>query len=88
MLRQPPGTSPSYTHCGVENALIDGRWWHVVDPLYGDGGPGTGPPADWDDPSQPGRLTVDQDHAVFESEDALRVVLTPARPDAPVRICR
>lgn len=32
---QPSSTSFSvYTHCGVENVRIDGRWWHASPPLY------------------------------------------------------
>lgn len=76
-----------YTHCGVENALIAGRWWHVVDPLYGEDGPGTGPPSGWGDPYQPGRMTVDGDRAIFEGHDQ-RVLLTPAPNNGPVRFCR
>ena len=76
-----------YTHCGVENALIDGRWWHVVDPLYGDGGPGTGPPEGWGNPTQSGRLTMDGEQAVFDGPDQ-RVMLAPAATNNPVRVCR
>ena len=76
-----------YTHCGVENALIDGRWWHVEEPLYR-GAPGSGPPQGWANPSQPGMLTfTSADRAVFRA-GPLRVELTPSVTDAPVRICR
>lgn len=76
-----------YTHCGVENALIDGRWWHVDQPLYR-GAPGSGPPQGWANPSQRGVLTfTSDDRAVFQA-GLLRVELTPAVTDAPARICR
>lgn len=75
------------THCGVENALVDGRWWHVVDPLYGHGGPGTGPPEGWGDPTQSGDLRVDGELAVFDGPDQL-VTLVPAETNNPVRVCR
>ena len=32
-----------YTHCGVESLRVDGRWWHAVEPLYGDDSPGSPP---------------------------------------------
>lgn len=35
-----------YTHCGVESLHVDGQWWHAVEPLYGDDGPGS-PPEGW-----------------------------------------
>ena len=76
-----------YTHCGVENAFIDGHWWHVADPLYGAGGPGTGPPEGWGDPFQVGRLTVEGSRAVFAGKGQ-QVVMTPAPVDEPVRVCR
>ena len=47
-----------YTHCGVESARIDGRWWHAQPPLYGDTD-GGGPPAGWGNPYQEGTLTVE-----------------------------
>jgi hypothetical protein len=76
-----------YTHCGVESAMIDGRWWHVVEPLYGEGGPGTGPPDGWDDPFQPGRMTVEGSRAAFAGRGQ-RVLLVPAPTRDPIRVCR
>lgn len=76
-----------YTHCGVENARIGGRWWHADPPLYRDGEPGLGPPEGWDDPYQRGTLTlVAKRRAVFEAQGTT-VVLRPADPDEPRRIC-
>lgn len=75
-----------YTHCGVENVRIDGRWWHAKAPLYDDGR--TGPPDGWGDPYQEGRLTVESaKRAVFEFAGQ-RVVFVPAPNNAPVRVCR
>ena len=75
-----------YTHCGVENVLINGRWWHAKPPLYNPDR--TGPPAGWGDPHQEGTLTMESaDRAVFEALDQ-RVMFLPARDDAPVRVCR
>lgn len=38
-------TFAMYTHCGVESARSRGHWWEATDPLYGNGGPGGGPPS-------------------------------------------
>jgi len=77
-----------YTHCGVENARIGTHWWHADEPLYGDGGEGTGPPAGWDNPYQEGLLTVEStERAVFTAKGT-EVVLVPAATDRPVRVCR
>ncbi len=86
----PEGTSSTpltvYTHCGVENVRIDGRWWHARPPLYNQ--EGSGPPAGWGDPHQEGMLTMESaDRAVFEALGQ-RVVFVPAPDDEPVRVCR
>lgn len=76
------------THCGVESATIKGHWWHAVTPLYGTNGEGSGPPAGWGDPWQPGTLTLEADErAVFETLGQ-RVVLKPSPTDEPISICR
>jgi hypothetical protein len=76
------------THCGVESARINGRWWNAVTPLYGAAGEGAGAPAGWDNPFQEGRLTLEtDDRAVFEALGE-QVVLEPAPGDEPLRICR
>ena len=76
-----------YTHCGVESARIDGRWWHAQPPLYGDTD-GGGPPAGWGNPYQEGTLTVEtDDRAVFEALGQ-RVVFVPGPENEPVRVCR
>lgn len=82
-----PSSTPFrvYTHCGVENTRIDGRWWHAKPPLYGEEG---APPAGWGDPYQEGTLTVESaDRAVFEALGQ-RVLFVPAPDDKPVRVCR
>ncbi len=88
---QQSGEEPSsrpfsvYTHCGVENTRIDGRWWHAKPPLYDE--KGGGPPAGWGDPYQEGTLTVESaDRAFFEALGQ-RVVFVPAPDNKPVRIC-
>jgi len=75
-----------YTHCGVESARINGRWWHATPPLYGEGV--SSAPAGWDDPYQDGQLTVESsERAVFEAEGT-QVVFVPSTTNEPVRICR
>lgn len=75
-----------YTHCGVENTRIDGRWWHAKPSLYDE--KGGGPPAGWGDPYQEGTLTVESaDRAVFEALGQ-QVVFVPAPDNEPVRVCR
>jgi hypothetical protein len=83
-----PSTTPFsvYTHCGVENVRIDGRWWHAEPPLYNQDR--SGPPEGWGDPHQDGTLTmVAPDRAVFEALGQ-RVVFVPAPENEPVRVCR
>lgn len=75
----------AYTHCGVENIRVDGRWWHAKPPLYNE--ERTGPPAGWGDPYQKGMLTLESpDRAVFKARGQ-RVIFVPAPVNAPVRVC-
>lgn len=75
-----------YTHCGVENVRIDGRWWHAKPPLYNQ--ERSGPPQGWGDPYQEGTLTmVSPGRSVFEALGQ-RVVYVPAPDNEPVRVCR
>jgi hypothetical protein len=75
-----------YTHCGVENVRIDGRWWHAKPPLYDE--ERSGPPAGWGDPYQEGTLRRESaDRAVFEALGQ-SVVFVPAPDNEPVRVCR
>ena len=75
-----------YTHCGVESARIGDRWWHAVEPMYGEDGPGT-PPEGWGDPYQAGELTLhSEDKATFEAEGD-QVEFVPAKDNRPLRVC-
>jgi hypothetical protein len=75
-----------YTHCGLESARIDGRWWHAKPPLYNQ--ERTGPPRGWGNPYQEGTLTRESaDSAVFEALGQ-RVILVPDPDNEPVRVCR
>jgi len=83
-----PSSTPFsvYTHCGIENLRIDGRWWHASPPLYNQ--ERSDPPAGWGDPHQEGTLTMESaDRAVFEALGQ-RVVFVPAPDNEPARVCR
>jgi hypothetical protein len=43
-----------YTHCGIDWAKINGRFWRAKHPLSDGSG---NPPAGWGNPSQDGTLT-------------------------------
>ena len=75
-----------YTHCGVERLRLGGRWWHAVEPLYGDLVPGS-PPEGWDDP-QAGQLIVESEQSVIFKAKDTRVKFVPADDDRPLRMCR
>ena len=82
----PSGTPFTvHTHCGVESARIDGRWWHAKPPLYNESR--NGPPTGWGDPQQQGLLTVESgDRAVFDTLGQ-QVVFVPAPDNEPGRPC-
>lgn len=75
-----------YTHCGVESTRINGQVWNAVEPLYSSPEK-LGPPAQWDDPYQDGRLTLEsRERAVFAALGQ-RVVLVPSTTGEPRRPC-
>lgn len=74
-----------YTHCGVNGAMIDGRWWQISPSL--DDGDGN-PPPPWDNPFQNGvlRFTSD-DTAIFTADESRPDGATP-NPDFVVTLHR
>ena len=76
-----------YTHCGVESLRVDGRWWHAVEPLYGDVSPGS-PPDGWGDPFQEGELTLNSEQSITFEAEGTAVEFVPAPEDKPMRLCR
>jgi hypothetical protein len=77
----------AYTHCGVESLRIDGHWWHAIDALYGDDGPGSAPDG-WGDPYQEGELTLNSEDSITFEAQGEEVDFVPAQTNKPMRICR
>ena len=75
-----------YTHCGIREANIGGRWFVAATPL----GDGNGnPPPGWGNPYQDGTITVvSPTEAVFADDSGHRVrfLLRPGAT-APATIC-
>jgi hypothetical protein len=59
-----PGTAPAvsaaayslYTHCGIDEANIAGRWFEADTPLFDS--TGVNPPSGWDNPYQQGTIRM------------------------------
>lgn len=77
-----PGVGYRYkllTHCGIEYAYFDGRFW-LADPKLDDGS--GNPPAGWDNPFAEGVMTLlPGDEARFTDDEERTVVFRPA-PDS------
>ncbi|RZU72706.1 hypothetical protein EV384_1086 [Micromonospora kangleipakensis] len=75
-----------YTHCGIDEARIDGHWYEAVDPLSDGNG---NPPPGWGNPFQAGEVhLVSPTEAEFR-DPAGHVVRLRLRAGAtaPKRIC-
>jgi hypothetical protein len=73
-----------YTHCGIQWATIDGRFWRATEPLSDDNG---NPPPGWGNPFQAGTLTFRSDAtAEFSSRAGSVKFERTARTQPPV-IC-
>ncbi len=90
----PPASGPSpasspyalYTHCGINDANIDGHWYRAVHPLSDGSG---NPPTGWGNPYQQGTITfLSSTEAVFRDK-AHHEVHFVLRPGAtrPLKIC-
>ncbi len=87
-----PAPSPSaspyalYTHCGISEANIGGRWYAADTPLSDGNG---NPPAGWGNPYQPGTITFRSPTQVEFTDKAGHDVLFTLRPNAtgPLQIC-
>lgn len=68
-----------YTHCGIEEARIGSTYYEAHPPLSDGSG---NPPAGWENPVQPGTMTlVSGNEAVFRDDRGHEVVFR-ARPGA------
>jgi hypothetical protein len=68
-----------YTHCGISEARISGRYYQAIHPLSDGSG---NPPAGWGNPYQAGTMTlVSGTEAVFTDKAGHRVVFA-VRPGA------
>jgi len=70
---RPDSAFSLLTHCGINGAMIDGRWW-TASPQLNDGN--GNPPAGWDNPSQIGTLHFTSDDTVtFDAGNSRTVTL-------------
>ena len=75
-----------YTHCGIDEANINGRWYQASQPLSDGSG---NPPAGWGNPSQQGVITFTSPTEVVFTDAAGHRVLFVLRPGAsgPRQLC-
>lgn len=75
-----------YTHCGIDELTVDGRWYRREGGRLDDGN--GNPPAGWDDPFQPGWLSASGSTVVFRDQ-AGHVETFRLRPGAtaPTTVC-
>jgi hypothetical protein len=83
-----PSSSPYslYTHCGINEANINGRWYEASEPLSDGSG---NPPPGWGNPSQQGVITFTSPTEAVFTDAAGHRVLFVLRPDAsgPRQLC-
>jgi len=75
-----------YTHCGIREANVDGRWYVADTPLSDGSG---NPPAGWGNPYQDGTITFLSPTRVEFSDTVGHQVTFTLRPNAtaPLQIC-
>ena len=86
---KPSGSSAPYslyTHCGIDEANIGGRWYRATEPLSDGSG---NPPKGWDNPQQNGEVTIVSDTEVVFTDSAGHRVTFVLRPHAsgPLHLC-
>jgi hypothetical protein len=76
-----------YTHCGIDDANIHGRWFEAESPLTD--GSGTNPPTGWSNPYQQGTITMLSDTIAEFRDDHGHVVRFRLRVGAtgPKKVC-
>ena len=75
-----------YTHCGIDWARIDGRWYRASPPLSDGSG---NPPAGWGNPDQQGTIQVTSGTEAEFTDSAGHHVRFVLQPDAirPAQLC-
>jgi hypothetical protein len=76
-----------YTHCGIDEAKVAGRWYLAAPPLSDGNG---NPPAGWGNPYQHGTMTlVSAAEVVFTDQAGHHVVFraAPGTGKYPDRVC-
>lgn len=75
-----------YTHCGINEVNIEGRWYEAVDLLSDGNG---NPPSGWGNPFQPGTIRLTSPTEAEFRDPAGHVVRFRLRPGAtgPKMIC-
>jgi hypothetical protein len=75
-----------YTHCGIGEANIDGRWYEASPPLSDGSG---NPPKGWDNPYQQGLITFTSETEVVFTDTADHRVVFALRANAsgPRQVC-
>ncbi len=70
-----------YTHCGIEFAQFNGRYWRTEQLTDKGGG---NPPRGWDNPEQRGTMTLQRDdEAVFHDDRGHEVIFRPTNERPP-----
>jgi hypothetical protein len=75
-----------YTHCGIGDARINGRWYRASPPLSDGAG---NPPAGWGNPYQLGTMRLTSERVAVFSDAAghhVRFILRPGAT-APTQVC-
>ncbi len=86
----PPTASSTpftlYTHCGIDELRVNGRWYEADPPLSDGNG---NPPHGWGNPTQQGLVWSVSDTEVEFTDDAGHDVRFVLRPDAtgPRQVC-
>lgn len=75
------------THCGVEHAFFDGRWWTATPKLY-ERGAKVNPPPGWGNPMEPGTMRlVSRGEARFLGDSGNTARFKPAPKRGPRTTC-
>jgi hypothetical protein len=75
------------THCGVEYAFFNGRWWTATPMLY-ENKAKVSPPPGWDNPKELGTMhLVSRDEALFVGDSGNAARFVPGPKGGPGTTC-